>query len=168
MRQDTVHEKEIRQMREYRISKYDPAYRLNGIYQRKEWTSIADVGSSFDGLTLTMGDYLAVEQSYIRFLAFLAEKSKALPLRISNLEGGQECSWKEGQMIDSGILPMIAADCLRENCWCKLLSESYFIHFGYDYYVYVGCDLPPDEIRKTASRFGLFVEECFSPYHDDN
>ena len=155
-------------MREYRISKYDPVYRINGIYQRREWTSIADVGSSFDGKILNMGDYLAVEQSYIRLLAFLAEKSKAFPLRISNLEGGQEGIWKEGQMIEPGLFSMIAADCLRENCWCRLLSDDFFIHFGYDYYVYVGCDLMHDEIKNIASRFGLFVEERPSPYHDGN
>lgn len=155
-------------MREYRISKYDPVYRINGIYQRKEWTSIADVGASFDGKILNMGDYLAVEQFYIRLLAFLAEKSKAFPLRIFNLEGGQEGVWKEGQMIEPGIFSMIAADCLRENCWCRLLSDNFFIHFGYDYYVYVGCDLTHGEIKNIASRFSLFVEERPSPYHDGN
>ena len=151
-------------MREYRISKYDPAYRIDGVYQRDEWTSIADVGLQFGGQLLSMEDYLAVEQTYIRFLSMLADKLHAFPLRVSNLESNTKYLWKEGQKIGRDAFPLIVADCLRENCWCQLLAKEFFIHFGYEYYAYVGCDLSLDEIKNTASEFGLFVEERTSPY----
>ena len=32
-------------MNYFRLSKYNPIYRVDGIYQREQWTSICDVGN---------------------------------------------------------------------------------------------------------------------------
>jgi hypothetical protein len=47
-----------------RITKYDPQNRdANGHYTLvDEWTSISDVGKSFQGKILTMEQYLAIEE----------------------------------------------------------------------------------------------------------
>jgi len=36
-------------MNEFRISKYNPVYRINEIYTRNEWSSCADVGCEVEG-----------------------------------------------------------------------------------------------------------------------
>ena len=41
-------------MNHYRISKYSPEYRQNGVYLKDEWTSIADVGKTFDGVMMSI------------------------------------------------------------------------------------------------------------------
>ncbi|KAL0630393.1 hypothetical protein Q9L58_010761 [Maublancomyces gigas] len=51
-------------MFEYRITKYDPAVRREG-KQYTEWTSVSDVGTAFDGVTLTRSAYEEVESAYI-------------------------------------------------------------------------------------------------------
>ena len=35
-------------MFEYRITKYNPIFRVNGIYTRDDWTSICDVGKKYN------------------------------------------------------------------------------------------------------------------------
>ena len=54
-------------MKEYRISKYDPQFRVNGAYQKNEWTSISEIGKVFDDGVLTLAEYLRVENEYIQF-----------------------------------------------------------------------------------------------------
>ena len=49
-------------MMHYRISKYNPKFRdEDGFYTRKEWTSISDIGESFDGSEVTIHEYLEIE-----------------------------------------------------------------------------------------------------------
>ena len=52
-------------MQWYRITKYDPAFRDNGIYTRDEWTSISDVGKTYNGVPFSMDEYVKVESNYI-------------------------------------------------------------------------------------------------------
>jgi hypothetical protein len=53
---------------------------------------------------------------------------------------------------------------LREEYWCKLESDSAYIHVGYDYYMYVGVPAECREAVAEATRLGLFVEPMQSPY----
>lgn len=59
---------------------------------------------------------------------------------------------------------------LREEGWCRLEDgERFFIHAGYDYYLFVGSDRPCTESVEMAERLGLFVDRDFpSPYHREN
>ena len=45
-------------MTEYRITKYDPANRINGVYMADEWTSFSDIGKVFNGTLLSQDTYL--------------------------------------------------------------------------------------------------------------
>ncbi|MFQ5548957.1 MAG: RNA-binding protein, partial [Woeseia sp.] len=57
-------------------------------------------------------------------------------------------------------------DVLRERYWARFEDEQgRFVHFGWDYYMYVGvtCECPRAE--EAASKRGLFVEAFRSPYH---
>jgi hypothetical protein len=54
---------------------------------------------------------------------------------------------------------------LRELLWCKLVfPRRFFVHFGYDYYMYLGCRLGLGQIRETVADQTLFVEPFKSPF----
>lgn len=155
-------------MGEYRVTKYAPQYRVNGAYTRDEWTSIADVGRSFGGKIFTMADYEQAEQRHIDFLCALAGCDEAIPLTICGFEAHtSQTPWCEGQAITAAELPALVRDILRENCWCRLESKDFFIHFGYDYYMYVGCSFTPEGVAQLAQEYGLYAEPMASPYHAD-
>ncbi|WCK55874.1 hypothetical protein PP175_08100 [Aneurinibacillus sp. Ricciae_BoGa-3] len=64
--------------------------------------------------------------------------------------------------------PLLSRLILREHLWCKLEYESeFFVHFGYDYYMYVGSSIQcKDTIKKITKEFNLFVEHFNSPHLD--
>lgn len=155
-------------MHEYRVTKYDPQYRDkdSGAYLRQEWTSIADVGKTYDGVAFTLNDYERAEQRHIRFLGALVAREDAFPLTIEALEDHRpDTPWKESQQISLDQLPALLRDILREECWCRLNATGFFIHFGYEYYLYVGCSHTSEAISALAAEHGLFAETMTSPYH---
>ena len=53
-------------MNGWRITKYNPAFRdERGVYLKDEWTSVSDVGKSFDGVVLTFKEYREIEDNYV-------------------------------------------------------------------------------------------------------
>lgn len=155
-------------MHQYRVSKYDPKYRINGAFTRDEWTGIADVGQIYDGKAFTMADYEQAEQHHIDFLCALAKQDNAFPLTICGYEAhGSECGWLDNQPVTPADLPTLLRDVLREECWCRLESKDFFIHFGYEYYLYVGCSFTQEGIAQLAQTYGLYADPMVSPYHPD-
>ena len=153
-------------MHEYRVTKDDPKYRENGAYTRPEWTSIADVGQRYDGHIFNMADYERAEKQHIDFLVALATREASFPLTIQSLEDRRaESPWAENQQITADALPAIVRDVLREECWCRLEATDFFIHFGYDYYMYVGCTHTTEAITALAASHALYAEPMQSPYH---
>jgi len=55
---------------------------------------------------------------------------------------------------------------LREEGWCRLVDgERFFVHVGWDYYVYIGSDRTCDRSVAAAEGLRLFVDRDFvSPY----
>jgi len=104
-------------------------------------------------------------------LAFI-EDSGEVSLRIAYLENYKNHQ-EEGLLLREGSVLgelEIATVCrlnLRGMIWCKLEDERRFIHFGYDYYMYIGVPVPCEDAKALASRVGLFVEEFKSPHCDD-
>ena len=155
-------------MHEYRVTKYDPQHRKHGAYTRDEWTSVSDVGKVFGGILLTMEAYEQAERQHLHFLSELAQQCSAFPLYVDSYDDvHHNHAWHEGQEIPAADLQTIVRSILREECWCRLHGTGFFIHFGYDYYIYVGCHLPLEAIRPLAARHGLFCEPFRSPYHDE-
>lgn len=152
-------------MNEFRISKYDTAFRLNGIYQKEEWTSICDIGKTYGGNIFTYNDYICAENAYIRFIEEVCSILKIQFLKVSGLEDYRKvCKISDKQIIGIDEILNVSRDCLREVYWCRLESEQLFFHFGYDYYMYVGSKLSYSHIKNMADRCGLFVEKIGSPY----
>jgi hypothetical protein len=56
-------------------------------------------------------------------------------------------------------------DVLREKYWCGFeQDDAGFVHFGWDYYMYIGVSTSSSRSIQFARTHGLFVEEFISPY----
>lgn len=154
-------------MHGYRICKYDPQYRAaDGSYTRDEWTDYADIGKVFGGTVLTEEAYLRAERQHIACITALLRRSGVDALQISRCENGGDV-WADDQLVSGEALTLLLQDCLRGNCWCILTAPDAYVHFGYDYYVYVGCLLAPDAVDAICREHGLFANPQPSPYAED-
>ena len=54
---------------------------------------------------------------------------------------------------------------LRNIIWCKLKAlPKMELHFGHDYYMYIGSSKPCENSRFMIENNGLFIESFKSPY----
>jgi hypothetical protein len=153
---------------EYRLTKYDPAFRdAGGAYLRDEWTSIGDIGRSFGGRLLTADDYARVEDAYVAAaLSFWREVgSPRLTARAVERASGRLVLVEAGAVEQEAHLAELTRALLREEIWCRLESETYFLHVGFDFYAYVGVSAPCTASCALAAASGLFVEPFTSPHH---
>lgn len=169
----------------WRITKYNPRYRNEkGEYQKDEWTSCHDIGKLYDGKEFTVDDYMAVENAYINAVVsflngfnikaltakYLEKHNDSLVLHETPLEYTEELIELYGRLSEGDILEIRDVEhlcrlALREQLWCKLENDNkMFIHFGYDYYMYIGCLSKPEEIISLTEKNGLFLEVLESPY----
>ncbi len=143
----------------YRISKYNPLLRKNGIYQRDEWTSFSDVGEQYAGIVVKLSDYLSVETQYISCIQNILDACHVEHLCISGLEIVSDgLSWKNSQQLNRDTVGQFLRDCLRELCWARLESSEMIIEVGYEFYLHVGCLLSIADVRTIAGKHSLFVE----------
>jgi len=156
-------------MLEYRITKYNPVIRSKG-GQYTEWTSFSEVGAIFDGSVLTLSAYKEVEAAYIAVATAFLREAEVGSVTIRGLERRrhEDLPYSEGETIKLKDVGAIMTKVLREELWCRLESERGFIHFGWDYYMYVGVSSACPMAQHLATEFGLFVEEMQSPYHPDD
>ena len=154
---------------QYRVTKYDPALRdSSGAFSGDEWTSHSDIGGIFGGERLSESAYLAVENSYLQAVAEFLQESGVDTLQLQGLERGAAA-------LPEFITPLAelnTSECvefarlaLREDVWGKLVSPGRaYIHFGYDYYMYLGLPVKCSRAISAARERGLFVERFRSPY----
>ncbi len=119
---------------EYRITKYNPNYRNElGHYKKDEWTSISDVGRYFDENLFTLNEYYETENNYINCVKEIIKLQKLDTLKIKDYENpfGNNLKWSNKMIIKNDDIENIMQDCLREKCWCRIVSKNFFIHFGY-------------------------------------
>jgi hypothetical protein len=156
-------------MFEYRVTKYNPAIRRNG-GRYTEWTSFGEVGATFDGTVLTQTAYETVESAYIAVATAFLREAEVYSVSIRGLEyrKGGECPYMEGDALSLTDVETIMTKVLREELWCRLEGDSAFIHFGWDYYMYVGVASVCPKAELLARKVGLFVEEVLSPHHPDD
>jgi hypothetical protein len=165
----------------WRITKYNPAFRdERGAYLYDEWISVSEIGESFGGEVLTFEEYRKIENAYVlTTLRFLTEAGLS-SLKVTSLEKQNLPRVEKWLLADIPIAPsrveegMSASDeelgnicrlVLREAIWCRLESEAgFYIHFGWDYYMYVGSPVPSEESVLYGREQGLFIEVMPSPY----
>ncbi len=141
----------------HRVTKYDPADRdEHGYYVGAE-----DVGS----------DHGVVETAYLDAVAAFATDTGITHLtirepevtgrpRLPGLFPADLAGFHDGAMIPLSVgLELVRAMLRGNGAWCQLEAEDrFFVHVGYDQYVYVGsikrCD---DAVAFTFAR-GLFAE----------
>lgn len=155
-------------MYQYRITKYDPQNRVDGKYIKDEWTSYSDIGQPFSGMVLTMEDYLETEQGYIQCVMDLLAICDIGKLSIEALELHDKLAkkrWKHNRALDWFEISDFMRDCLRRRCWARLTADRFFVHFGHEYYMYVGCEKPIGIVAPIAEKNHLFCEDFKSPYH---
>ncbi|MDQ2088173.1 hypothetical protein RBH29_17255 [Herbivorax sp. ANBcel31] len=170
----------------WRISKYNPLYRdKTGAYKKDEWTSFYDIGKIFDGKELTYDTYIATENAYVEAVVSFMDSTKITSLTVKSLEKHSKdiqftCSdtHHHNEMedlykkINNGIvleiqdIVFLCRLILRDHLWCKLENNPLmFIHFGYDYYMYIGSTNKCESATRSVEKTGLFVEKFESPYY---
>ena len=173
-------------MFDYRITKYNPANRNRaGSYTKNEWTSFGDIGSIFDNELLSFDAYHIIEDAYIEAIENIMDFLKQETLYLSGLEinvdkANEICGkhsqeminllkeLKEEKELSRNEVCVVARMILRNYIWGKLQNENMFVHFGYDYYMYIGSAKPlPAYMISAIGKAGLFVEEFESPYHEE-
>jgi len=168
----------------WRITKYNPKDRnSDGYYLKDEWTSYSDINKVYNHSLFTLEEYLKTEAAYINAIMLFADCLQVNHFRIVNLEKrmlqGQESQYpieiialyasiKEGDLIKKETIPLIAQLILREDLWCKLESKQMSVHFGYDYYLYIGSKQPCGNTIKEIEQSGLFVESIESSPWSEN
>jgi len=154
-------------MYQFRITKYNPDFRdATGAFNRDQWTSYSDIGAVFDGVELTEHEYLRAESSYITSAINLLRGSGITELTVSGFEQHEEFNaLKNGQVIPLDTIAEYFQGVLRESYWCRFESNNgAFVHFGYDYCMYLGLPSNPGNSVASALKLGLFVEPFESPY----
>lgn len=153
-------------MNQYRITKYNPSFRNDkGYYIVDEWTDFSDIGKKFNNIGLTLEDYIKVENAYIRTAVSILKECNIKALTIKNLELHLEKQYlQENQIMPIENIHIMLKDIFRNKLWCKFEMEDAFVHIGYDFYMYLGCNLLKKEAEQIAIENGLFCEEFTSPY----
>ncbi|MFX3622611.1 MAG: hypothetical protein ACE3JP_00870 [Ectobacillus sp.] len=160
-------------MYSYRISKYKPNLRDNNdnYTDLEEWTCFSEVGEK-----LSMDEYLDAEQRYIDAIMIFMDEMNIDGLFIDRLELYSEeiavQNAKEfisklwvGKKVNKLEIQGIARLTLRNAVWCKLrLRNQFFVHFGYDYYMFIGASDSCTQALEKIKSMGLYVEAYDSSY----
>ncbi len=175
-------------MHEFRVTKYDPAKRSrDGTYlDQQEWTCANEMGKSFDGQALTP-DYLNTEARYLRAVSRFFEASGLSHLRVTCLEARSKtisaledikrdqpylcepgftlADYREDQAVGAAEIPLLGKLNLRGILECKLeFDGKFFVHFGFDYYMYIGCQPDCMSAVSETGADNLYVEMFTSPH----
>ena len=155
---------------EYRVTKYNPALRdHSGAYTKVDWVSFTQIGQTFSGVVLTADEYERVEEAYVQAALSFLRESGLSSMRVTGLENHrvQPLGFRNGSVLPLERIGEIIRRILREEFWCRLEGSNAFIHFGWDYYMYIGVPHPCPTARAGAAKLGLYVEEFASPYAEE-
>lgn len=157
-------------------------------YQQSDsWTSIGDIGRIYNGRKFTYEDYYQTEQAYVKLLVAIFQYLHARKIKLIQLEvykdlppkttydkSGELRKWHKkvnnNMSLSLEDLHYIVPLILRENMWGTLYHKRSrtYIHFGYDYYVYInspklfqyvdGKDLYNPHFVEMVHQNGLYLE----------
>jgi hypothetical protein len=155
---------------QYRVTKYNPAFRdINGAFKGLEWTSYSDIGKSFNGAKLTEEQYLEVETVYLNAIESFLNEAKIESLVLRGLENHTNTQLPQfvqpNAVLEIPECVQFARIVLREQAWGRLVNpKKAYVHFGYDYYMYIGLPKRCIAAESQSQKSGLFVEPFRSPY----
>lgn len=144
----------------WRLSRYEPELRA-GAAGWESWTDYSDVGRSFNGLILTMEEYLRVENTYVDAAVRFALEFPTELFRVAYV--GQQSdgfALREGQSLVRSDLAAVVRGNLRGLLDCAVVSTdgACQVAFGYDLYMYVAAAAPCERAVMESERAGLQVE----------
>lgn len=159
----------------YDVTKYDPADR--------------DERGFYHGPEDTVSDHGEVEAAYLAAARSFAEETGVTRLEIRDpalagpIDFGLEApidghglrglfppdltGYHDGAWISLDMgLELVRAMLRDDGAWCRLeVGERFFIHIGYDQYMYIGSDRPCARAVARTRALGLFPRRCeISPY----
>ena len=164
-------------MIEYRLSKYNPAFRdSRGVYHKDEWTAISDIGKKYASQIFTYEEYYKTESNYVNVIIDLFKQNEIIDFRVSDLEDysgvDNEEYFKDIKKLDiKNLTPQLKIDeieniirlGLRELIWLNLVGKNsnckIIMHFGHDYYVKFNLDHQCRINKDVAEKKGLYFEK---------
>lgn len=177
-----------RLMKQLRVTKFDSAKRnADGTYSdQQEWTCISEIGKDCGGTVLTPHDYLQTENRYVNAVLRFFRASGLPHLRVTNFSNNftrdelaqqkkkypflqhaslDSLNFAEDQTVGPDEIALLVVQNLRGTLNCKLEIEgAFFAHFGWDYYMYLGCSGNCERARIETEADGMFVEDFISPH----
>ncbi|RKE23340.1 RNA-binding protein [Streptomyces sp. TLI_171] len=163
----------------YRVTKYDPADRNeHGHYTGPE-DPVSDHGPVEAAYLAAVGAFAAA--SGVRELELREPQLPAATVHFGlepvidgfGLDGllpGGAAGLYDGVRVPLAVGQELVRAMLRDHgVWCRLEDgERFFVHIGWDQYLYVGSHLPCEEAVARTAALGLFPERIdASPYHPD-
>lgn len=144
----------------WRLSRYEPELRAKDA-EWQSWTDVSDVGQVFNGLPLTMEEYVRVENLYVDAATRFASEFPAQQFRVVYL-GVQRDGFalREGQsLVRSDIAPVVRGN-LQGSLDCAVVSSDggFQITFGFDLYMYLAAHMSCDRAVMEIEQAGLRVE----------
>ncbi|MDQ0216681.1 hypothetical protein J2S13_003155 [Oikeobacillus pervagus] len=157
----------------WRITKNDPVNRdVDGSYlNHEEWTCFSEVGTK-----VSMEEYQITEEKYLNAITTFMDEMGLNRVYVNALE-----QWSDevrnqndneflskiwiGKAVTVQEVRELAKLTLRNAIWCKLgFKKQFFVHFGYDYYMYIGARKECMKSNDAVIKSGLFIESFDSPY----
>lgn len=163
-------------MYEYRVTKYNSALRDRfDSYTGDEWTTRRDIGDEIGGHVLTEDEYLETENKYLYALETFAHESGVRRLTVVGLDKpsatpAEFADLTEGASISVDRALDVVRHMLREGPLTARLEddERFYVHVGYDMYMWIGSHVECADAVAQAERIGLFVDrDIISPLHPD-
>lgn len=172
----------------WRITKYNPKYRdEKGSYVKEDWTSMYDIGKFFSGKEVTHDEYLNIERLYVDAITEYMNCLGISTLTVKDLEKWSEtieildfpelytkemselyARIKEGVNFNIEEIRDLSRLILRNNIWCILEKDSImYVHFGHDYYMFIGSFKECKDAVNKIIRSGLYVEPFISPFIEE-
>jgi hypothetical protein len=155
----------------YRITKYDPGLRNDaGHYTREEWTHFAQVGKRVAGRRLTAREYLRTEALYLSALKAVLLEANVSSVQVRGLWLPARTSaplraWRRRHTITIARAIEFAQLALRNQVGGQLIApRRAYVHFGWDYYMYLGVSRKTPKALAAIQSSGLFVESHLTPY----
>jgi hypothetical protein len=155
----------------------------NGKYDLDDWTSISDIGKTFEGKLLSVDEYKCIEDKYVKVVKLIMDFISAPILivdRVQRSSGGSDFEitiskyselYNQNCIIDlyqtisdkmelsSEQIESLIRLLLREDIGAEVYFENKLnLFIGYDFLMGIHTSNPIDRIIADIEEIGLFVE----------
>lgn len=162
------------------VTKYNPIFRNElGHYQEDEWTSISDIGKSYNGNEFTFDEYIKIENRYVEAVFLIMDFFKSTEVRITHIFKFQNKNrfnkhnsfnlFETYKKIEIGsiiknrneIAELIKLRLREHIAELEITIDNRSrteILFGFDYYMYLKTNKDVSVLLKQINEIGLFTD----------